>query len=172
MHSVWYRTNALLTFAASVLAGMCIVTSITDLFHSSNPTVDLKVQRFDMLHPDPSRETDLARLQLYIDIDLTSTFSWNTKQVFLFIQAEYQTEKNKLNQVVLWDAIIRKKEDAKIKKKFRQKYVFDDQGRNLRNREFNLTVVWNIMPKVGVLFTQSKTFTNFTMPAEYTKSNQ
>jgi hypothetical protein len=32
----------------------------------------------------------------------------------------------------------------------RQKYPFVDQGKNLRGRALNLTLVWNVMPKVGV----------------------
>ncbi|CAD7700514.1 unnamed protein product [Ostreobium quekettii] len=110
-----------------------------------------------------------AKLHIVLDADLKSAFSWNTKQVFLFVLAEYQTETNQLNQVVLWDAIIQQQKDAKIrKKKLRQKYTFDDQGRNLRDRAFNLTVAWNVMPKVGRLFTRSQTFVGFNMPANYT----
>lgn len=42
--------------------------------------------------------------------------------------------------------------DAKIKKKLRQEYVFADQGRNLRGTGYNLTLVWNVMPRVGKFF--------------------
>lgn len=34
-----------------------------------------------------------------------------------------------------------------------------DQGFNLRSRPFNVTVAWNVMPRVGVLYTRTKTFT-------------
>ena len=43
-------------------------------------------------------------------------------------------------------------EDAKLKKRIMQKYIFDDQGKHLRSKMFNLTVEWNIMPKVGKHF--------------------
>ena len=29
------------------------------------------------------------------------------------------------------------------------KYAFIDQGKNLRGRDVNLTLVWSVMPKVG-----------------------
>eukprot|EP00803_Ostreobium_quekettii_P001857 evm.model.scf_2975.1 EVM.evm.TU.scf_2975.1 scf_2975:2677-5001(-) len=169
MHSFWYRTNALLTFATTVLAGMCALASITDLFHPSDPEVSLELAKVEVTPPDEHVRNDLAKLHIVLDADLKSAFSWNTKQVFLFVLAEYQTETNQLNQVVLWDAIIQQQKDAKIrKKKLRQKYTFDDQGRNLRDRAFNLTVAWNVMPKVGRLFTRSQTFVGFNMPANYT----
>lgn len=40
-------------------------------------------------------------------------------------------------------------EDAVFKKKIRQEYVFDDQGKNLRGKEINLTLVWDVIPRVG-----------------------
>lgn len=49
----------------------------------------------------------------------------------------------------------------------RQKYVFVDRGRGLRGRPLNLTLAWNVMPRVGVLYTQSRTFAAGTLPAQY-----
>lgn len=30
-----------------------------------------------------------------------------------------------------------------------------------------MTVAWHVMPKVGALYTEKKTFTGFTLPEEY-----
>lgn len=51
----------------------------------------------------------------------------------------------------------------------RQQYPFavTDQGFNLRGREFNVTVAWNCMPRVGALYTRSKTFSGFRLPEDY-----
>ena len=40
-------------------------------------------------------------------------------------------------------------EKAKLKKRLPKKYPFEDDGQNLKNLDFNLTVAWNVMPKVG-----------------------
>ena len=40
MHSFWNRLNALLTFAATVLAGMALCATFTDYLHRANPTVE------------------------------------------------------------------------------------------------------------------------------------
>ncbi len=37
-------------------------------------------------------------------------------------------------------------------------YAITDQGFNLRGRQFNVTVAWNAMPKVGALSKQVRTF--------------
>jgi hypothetical protein len=89
-------------------------------------------------------------LEWSIDADLTRYWTWNTKAIFAFVQAEYISETNKLNQVSLHDTIILRKKDAKLKKKnMRQEYEFVDQGQHLRGKALNMTLTWEIMPRVG-----------------------
>ena len=47
-----------------------------------------------------------------LDADLRSIFSWNTKQLFVYLQAEYETPENKVNEIALWDSIIQQKVPA------------------------------------------------------------
>ena len=74
-------------------------------------------------------------MNLTIQADLNPLFNWNVKQLFLYLTAEYQTPNNKLNQVefkvhtcrfkylqkinerfqvVLWDKIILRGENAML----------------------------------------------------------
>ena len=46
--------------------------------------------------------------------DVRGLFTWNTKLVFLYVTAEYQTELNALNQIVIWDYIIEDVEHAEL----------------------------------------------------------
>ena len=48
----------------------------------------------------------------------------------------------------------------------RMDYPLVDQGQNLRGREVNLTVEWNVMPLVGYLYRESRTFP-IEMPEDY-----
>ena len=84
-----------------------------------------------------------------IDADLSSYWTWNTKTIFAFVQVEYESELNQLNQVSLHDVIITKEKDTKLKRKMRQEYDFIDQGSHLRGMPLNMTLTWCIMPKVG-----------------------
>ena len=49
MHTVLYRANALLTFAGTTLAVLCVLASLTDYFHKPEPQVDLKLASVERL---------------------------------------------------------------------------------------------------------------------------
>jgi hypothetical protein len=49
---------------------------------------------------------DQAALTLKLDADLRSAFSWNTKQLFVYVQAEYVTPDNKVNQVCMLPCVL------------------------------------------------------------------
>ncbi|XP_030958289.1 signal peptidase complex subunit 3B-like [Quercus lobata] len=106
-------------------------------------------------------------LTLNISADLQSLFTWNTKQVFVFLAAEYETPKNSLNQISLWDGIIASKEHAKFWTHTSNKYRFIDQGSNLRGKEFNLTLHWHVMPKTGKMFADKLVMSGYHLPKEY-----
>ena len=71
--------------------------------------------------------------------DLTDVFNWNCKQLFLYLLAEYETKDNKVNQVVLWDKIIKRGDNAVLNlKKMNTKYYFFDDGNFLRFVQYKL----------------------------------
>lgn len=75
---------------------------------------------------------DLGFLTFDLQADLTPLFNWNVKELFVYLTAEYETEANAINQVVLWDKIIMRGENAKLSlKNFNQKYYFWDDGNGL-----------------------------------------
>ena len=91
MHSAWARVNAVLTFFGTVAAALCVLTTLTDYVHTSDPAIDVKLQSVKRLAPFRGKY-DQAVLGVSLDADLTNAFSWNTKQLFVFLQAEYETE--------------------------------------------------------------------------------
>ena len=64
--------------------------------------------------------------------DLTPLFHWNTKQLFLYLQAEYVDAKGVKNEVVIWDRIIHSKERANLSLTGRNKYVFRNLGKTFK----------------------------------------
>jgi hypothetical protein len=75
--------------------------------------------------------------------DLTPLFNWNTKQLFIYFVAEYQTADyvrepcpgptqltarvQPVNQVVIWDRIVKRKADARINLSgAKNKYAFKE----------------------------------------------
>ena len=111
--------------------------------------------------------------------DLSSCFSWNTKQLFAYIKVVYETERHvrnevrellsrikvfweisltvgplrvttgHLQQVTVWDKVMTSTEEARIEEAFLSKYALVDNGSDLRGRDVNLTLAWNVMPYIG-----------------------
>ena len=166
MHSFGYRLNGLLTFAVTILALMCAITSLSDNFNTPSPSAEIKIMNINWFQKQPQGHDEVS-LTMNVSADLQSLFTWNTKQVFIFVAAEYETRKNSLNQVSLWDAIIPAKERAKFWIRSSNKYRFVDHGKNLRGKEFNLTLHWHVMPKTGKMFADKIVLTGYSLPEEY-----
>ncbi|KAG7030259.1 Signal peptidase complex subunit 3B [Cucurbita argyrosperma subsp. argyrosperma] len=166
MHSFGYRANALLTFAATILAVICAIASFSDTLNSPSPTAQVQVLSINWFQSQPNGNDEVS-MTLNISADLQSLFTWNTKQVFVFLAAEYETPANSLNQISLWDGIIPSKEIAKFQIHTSNKYRFVDQGSNLRGKEFKLTLHWHVMPKTGKMFADKLVMSGYHLPKEY-----
>mmetsp|Transcript_20065 Transcript_20065/g.55855 ORF Transcript_20065/g.55855 Transcript_20065/m.55855 type:complete len:181 (+) Transcript_20065:216-758(+) len=170
MHSWMHRGNTLITFFGTVAAILCLATTLTDLRHVYNmpdPQVSVSLAEVKRLAPMTGSK-EQATLTFSMDADLRSVFSWNTKQLFLFLQAEYGTPDSTVNQVVLWDTIIQQKEKARIRlKNHKTKYSFIHPSKGLKGAQVNLTLVWHVMPRVGFMYTQSRTFPGGRLPDKY-----
>ncbi|KHG26407.1 hypothetical protein F383_08249 [Gossypium arboreum] len=145
MHSFGHRLNGLLTFSVTILAIMCAIASLSDNLNTPSPTADIKIMNINWFQKQPQGNDEL----------------------FIFVAAEYETPKNSLNQVSLWDAIIPAKEHAKFWIHTSNKYRFVDQGNNLRGKKFNLTLHWHVMPKTGKMFADKIVMAGYSFPEEY-----
>ncbi|KAK2979209.1 hypothetical protein RJ640_027503 [Escallonia rubra] len=166
MHSFGYRANALLTFSVTILALMCAIASLSDNLNSPSPTAQLQVLNINWFQKKSDGDDEVS-MSLNVSANLESLFTWNTKQVFVFVAAEYDTPKNSLNQVSLWDGIILSKEQAKFSIHTTNKYRFIDEGSNLRGKEFNLTMHWHVMPKTGKMSANKLVMTGYRLPVAY-----
>lgn len=115
------------------------------------------------LHCSNFLSTQVRRVDLFGDLPLTPTlnfgtdlrplFHWNTKQVFLYLTAEYQNRNGvschfffpdsracltlddyqMLNEVVIWDRIVRRRQDARIRiQNAQNKYHFKEFSKSFR----------------------------------------
>jgi|EP00908_Phaeocystis_cordata_P012452 signal peptidase complex subunit 3 len=151
MHSFWQRLNAIFFFTLSALGFLSFLGAGTTYWHVAHPTIDLTVQRV-VLRKIYGAGHDQAILSIGIDADLRSVFNWNVKQLFVYVTAEYETEDNVLNQVVVWDSIISEESQARIRTDtVVNKYSLIDQGYGLRDNNISLCLNWNIVPSTGLL---------------------
>lgn len=103
-----------------------------------------------------------------VSANLESLFTWNTKQVFIFLTAEYENAKNSLNQVSLWDHIIPDKDLAKLQLEVKSKYPLIDQGSSLRGKMVQFVLHWHVMPKAGGMIRDRMALSEFKLPDSYT----
>ncbi|XP_018398566.1 PREDICTED: signal peptidase complex subunit 3 [Cyphomyrmex costatus] len=175
MHTFLTRGNAILAYTLSVSAFLTFCCFISTIFYDYQANVTLNTVKVVVKNvPDysASREkNDLGYVTFDLRTDLTPLFNWNVKQLFLFLYAEYESENNQLNQVVLWDKIVLREDNAVLDfKNMNTKYYFWDDGKGLRgNKNVTLTLSWNIIPTAGWLPTIHTTAPHiFAFPSEYT----
>ncbi|CAH0387363.1 unnamed protein product [Bemisia tabaci] len=175
MHSFLSRGNAIIAYSLSVLALLTFFCFLSTEFLDYRAKAKISTPKILVKNvPDYSasrRENDLGYLTFDLQADLTPLFNWNVKQLFLYLSAEYSTPNNALNQVVLWDKIILRGENALLDfKNMNIKYYFWDDGHGLKgNPNVTLTLSWNIIPNAGRLpIIQSIGSHSFKFPSEYT----
>ncbi|CAK9805423.1 Signal peptidase complex subunit 3 [Anthophora quadrimaculata] len=175
MHSVFARNNAVMAYTLSVSACLTFCCFLSTVFIDYRANANLNTVKVAVKNlPDysASREkNDLAYLTFDLQTDLTPLFNWNVKQLFLYLTAEYQTENNKFNQIVLWDKIVLRGDNAVLDfKNMNTKYYFWDDGNGLRgNKNVTLTLSWNIIPNAGLLPSVNALGSHtFAFPSEYT----
>ncbi|XP_055319767.1 signal peptidase complex subunit 3 [Sitodiplosis mosellana] len=157
MHTLISRGNALFAYSLSVLACLTFCCFLSTVFLDYHTSVDINTVKVLVKNvPDygASREKkDLGFLTFDLKADLTSLFNWNVKELFLYLTAEYKTKDNELNQVVLWDKILLRGENAQLDyQNLNTKYYFWDDGNGLKgHKNVTLTLSWNIVPNAGLL---------------------
>ncbi|KAG7333687.1 hypothetical protein KOW79_002094 [Hemibagrus wyckioides] len=147
MNTVLSRANSLFAFSLSVMAALTFGCFITTAFRDRSVPVNIHVSKVLLKNVDdftgPRERSDLG----------FPIFDWNVKELFLYLSAEYSTKSNALNQVVLWDKIVKRGENTKLElKEMKSKYYFFDDGNGLRaNKNVTLTLSWNVVPNAGIL---------------------
>ncbi|KAG5176115.1 signal peptidase 22kDa subunit [Tribonema minus] len=172
MNTVWVRLNAVVFFGLTVLLGLALMTATSTYLHEGHPTV--KTLRLNKIKSFRSQsKVDRAIINFDLEADLAPAFNWNIKQIFVFVVAEFATKTNPLNQIILWDKIIEKPEDARLNlKKMHVKYGLIDQREELKGTDVTLHLYWDHMPLTGRLYTHSVAEDTFTLPMEYIRPGQ
>eukprot|EP01062_Namystynia_karyoxenos_P067592 TRINITY_DN61586_c0_g1_i1.p1 TRINITY_DN61586_c0_g1~~TRINITY_DN61586_c0_g1_i1.p1 ORF type:complete len:240 (+),score=80.34 TRINITY_DN61586_c0_g1_i1:85-720(+) len=183
MHSLWQRVNMMATVSLSVTTGMVCALAVSTAYFElwqglPPPRAAVELGEVHRLWSDP-RGFDTAMVSVRVDADLRSLWHWNVKQIFCFVVAEYRTSGDdkgesadgvgRLNEVILWDHIVRSEADAVFKFGVERPifdYFLQDKGKGLRGTNFTLRLRWNIMPHTGFLYFQEKGSGTFTIPGD------
>ncbi|CAE6413290.1 unnamed protein product [Rhizoctonia solani] len=160
MFSSYQRINNISAFASSCLMTLLVFISIVSyaqLWTIGEPDGRLQVKPMNVVkaisRPYSRKEQEVAWFRFDVKADLDSLFNWNTKQLFVYVVAEYTNQKGFSNEVVIWDRIVRRKRDSKLNiEAARAKYPIRDPSLSFRNSsDVNFTLRYNIMPWIGAL---------------------
>ncbi|KAL9105406.1 MAG: hypothetical protein Q9227_009424 [Pyrenula ochraceoflavens] len=125
MHSTLTRTQSLfslLTTLSFILASLIALTPFLSPSHPT-PTATLSLRSAQVVKGRPhyysTKKEEYAHLKFDLDADLSGLFTWNTKQLFVWVSAVYpsspssssseeesQEGDGRVNEAVIWDAII------------------------------------------------------------------
>ncbi|KAF4597858.1 Signal peptidase subunit 3 [Pleurotus pulmonarius] len=156
MHSIFSRLNNGSSLLSSCLMGLLLAITLSTFVFTAEPQGNLTIGSIRVLEGrNPRRynqKQEVGVVRFNVTADLTPLFHWNTKQIFLYLQAEYNTTEGVQNDVVIWDRIVRRKEDASINVVAKDKYHLRDVSRTFRGvPHAQYALKYNIMPYVGVL---------------------
>lgn len=131
MHNSLTRIQNVFGFFTTVAFAVAALIAATDLLSARAPSVGVikpdNVQVYDDIqafffqnmkrmlmvrrvrgrpHYYSSKKEEYAIIKFSLDADLSSLFTWNTKQIFVYVTAEWPGPKNTTNEAVIWDDII------------------------------------------------------------------
>jgi len=119
MNTTLNRLNAVSAMATStLLVLLCLVALLTHpAARAPSGTLavhTLAVDRARAVWHADRRTQDFLQVHFDADVDLRPLFGRNTKQVFVSLAVEYASRRHQNNSIVLWDRIVRRKEDAHV----------------------------------------------------------
>lgn len=167
MYSLWVRVNAVVFYGLTVLIALAALCSFSTILHED--LVDVRALKINTLRSLRNHGgVDRALFSFDLKADLSPVWHWNTHVLFVYIVAEYKTEKNDLNQVVIWDKILEYRNQTNlIETNEFVKYALIDQGMELRGREVTLRLVWDHMPITGRVYSGTSGNGTYTFPSKY-----
>jgi signal peptidase complex subunit 3 len=208
MNTVLSRLNAVFAFTLTVLGALtfgCFLSTAFMDYSLRNVQIGIagraQVKRLADFSTGDRAKKDLGILSFDLQADLTPLFDWNVKQLFVYLTAQYTTPKHEVNEVVLWDTIIKRADvlpfldspasdddtasDALSKRRpgnpaslelrgSHTKYYMWDEGNGLvGNPNVTLVLSWNIVPHAGRLRDARGNGPHaVTFPAEYSAEGE
>ncbi|KAK9389047.1 signal peptidase 22 kDa subunit [Lipomyces mesembrius] len=160
MFSTFQRIQQYCGFVTTVTVFLAAAISISSLIQEhyfiSIPRASINLQSIDVRFGKPHlgynyKRQEYALMRFDLEADLTPLFTWNTKQLFVYLAATYPG-KPYANKVIVWDTIIQDKEDAVISlQDATADYSIYDVTGKFNGRNATLSFEWNVQPYVGLL---------------------
>ncbi|KAK9468254.1 putative microsomal signal peptidase subunit 3 [Lipomyces arxii] len=159
MFSNIQRIQQYFGFATTVILFLATAIGLSSYIQEQFiPTPEAKLSLTDISsrHGKPQigynvKRQEYALVNFDLAADLSPLFTWNTKQLFVYLAATYPGRPY-ANKIVLWDSIITSKEEAVLSlSNERADYTVYDVTGKFNGRNATLSLEWNVQPYVGFL---------------------
>ncbi|KAJ3498835.1 hypothetical protein NLG97_g813 [Lecanicillium saksenae] len=110
MYNSFNRIQNVFGFFTTVACVFGAFIAATDLFSPRDPSGVITPQNIQVVKGRPhyysSKKEEYAIIRFSLDADLSSLFTWNTKNLFVYVTADWPGPDNTTNSAVIWDSII------------------------------------------------------------------
>ncbi|KAJ2897484.1 hypothetical protein MKZ38_004651 [Zalerion maritima] len=111
MYNTLTRGQNIFGFFTTVAFVVASIVAFSDLTFPREPRGTIESTNIQVVKGRPhyysTKKEEYAIIKFSLDADLSSLFTWNTKQLFVYVTAEWTDEKTgTLNEAVIWDEII------------------------------------------------------------------
>ncbi|KAL1302967.1 hypothetical protein AAFC00_003285 [Neodothiora populina] len=118
MHSSLVRVQNVFGFFTTVAFTLGALIALSVVVSPQTPRAELRLRNVQVVKGRPhyysARKEEYAHIKFDLDADLTSLFTWNTKQVFVYITATFasantsssSSSDSSSSEAIIWDAIL------------------------------------------------------------------
>ncbi|KAF3065111.1 Signal peptidase complex subunit SPC3 [Daldinia childiae] len=112
MYNSLTRIQNVFGFFTTVAFVIAALIAASDLTAPRTPSATIKPTNVQVVKGRPhyysTKKEEYAIIKFSLDADLSSLFTWNTKQLFVYVTAEWPSadSTNQTNKAVIWDSII------------------------------------------------------------------
>ncbi|KAI0122895.1 signal peptidase subunit-domain-containing protein [Xylariales sp. AK1849] len=111
MYNSLTRIQNVFGFFTTVAFVVAAIIAASDLTIPRTPSASIKTTNVQVVKGRPhyysTKKEEYAIIKFSLDADLSSLFTWNTKQLFVYVTAEWpDARSNQTNKAVIWDSII------------------------------------------------------------------
>ncbi|KAM3513661.1 hypothetical protein MY11210_002672 [Beauveria gryllotalpidicola] len=110
MYNSFNRIQNVFGFFTTVACVFGAFIAATDLFSPREPSGIIAPDNIQVVKGRPhyysTKKEEYAVIRFSLDADLSSLFTWNTKNLFVYVTADWPGADNTTNSAVIWDSII------------------------------------------------------------------
>ncbi|KFA54767.1 hypothetical protein S40293_00789 [Stachybotrys chartarum IBT 40293] len=110
MHNSLTRLQNVFGFFTTVAFVFAAFIAATDFYAPRTTSGTIAAQNIQVVKGRPhyysTKTQEYSVIKFSLEADLSSLFHWNTKQIFVYVTAEWPAENNGTNSAVIWDSII------------------------------------------------------------------